>query len=145
MRIFLDTNVLFAAVVHSHPNHHASNAVLQRVQDGRDQGFIAAHSLAELYSVLTRIPPPTRHSPEQALATIHENVLEFFKVFALSAADYTTLIRESALAGIRGGTIYDAILIKCAVKAEVERIYTANLRHFQTVAPADMTSRIFSP
>jgi len=145
MKVFLDTSVLVASVVQKHESHARAYAVLDRVQTGKDEGFISAHSQAEMYAVLTKLPSPLRHTPEQALLSIEENVLKHFKVTALSGADYTALIREAALAGIQGGTIYDAVLIKCAVKTEVEKIFTLNLKHFQNVAPKNIGSQIFAP
>ncbi len=145
MKIFLDTSVLLAAVLQKHVAHERAFAVLERVQDGKDEGFISAHGLAELYANLTKLPPPFRHSPEQALLSIEENVLKHFKISSLAGGDDCSLIREAALTGIQGGTIYDAVLLKSAAKAEVERIYTLNQKHFQAVAPKSIASRILSP
>jgi predicted nucleic acid-binding protein len=145
MRVFLDTSVLVAAAVHAHAGYARAAAVWDRVQSGEDEGFISAHSLAEMYSVLTKSPPPVRHTPEQALLSIEENVLKHFKIASLSGADYTALTREAALAGIQGGTIYDAVLLRCAVKAEAEAIYTLNLKHFQNIAPSGIGSKLLAP
>ena len=145
MKVFLDTSVLVASVVQKHESHARAYAVLDRVQTGKDEGFISAHSLAEMYAVLTKLPPPLRHGPEQALLSIEENVLKHFKITSLTASDYTALIREAALASIQGGTIYDAVLLKCAAKTEAEKIFTLNLKHFQNVAPKNIVSQIVAP
>jgi predicted nucleic acid-binding protein len=145
MKVLLDTSVLVSAVTQKHADHRRSFAALERVHDGKDEGVVAAHSLAEMYAVLTTLPPPFRHSPEQALFSVEENILNYFKISCLDGADYRALIREGALAGIHGGTIYDAVLLKAAAKARVERIYTLNLKHFQAVAPEDLAGRILAP
>ena len=145
MKVFLDTNVLVAAVVQKHGDHARALAVLDRVQNGKDKGFISAHSLAEVYAVLTKAPPPVRHSPEQALLSIEENVLKFFKVISLTGNDYASLLREAAVAGVAGGTIYDAVLLRAAEKSEVEKVYTLNVRHFQNIAPTKLVSQIAAP
>ena len=145
MKVLLDTSVLVAAVVQKHEHHARSLSVLERVQAGKDEGFVSAHSLAEMYAVLTKLPPPFRHTPEQALLSIEENVVKHFKITALSGADYTVLIREAALAGVQGGTIYDAVLLKCASKTEAEKIFTLNLKHFQSIAPRNICSQIVAP
>jgi predicted nucleic acid-binding protein len=144
VRVFLDTSVLVAAVVKQHENHPRAYAVLDRVQSGKDEGFVSAHSLAELYAVLTKAPVPFRHTPEQALLSIEENVVKHFKVAGLTGNDYTTLLREAALAGIQGGTVYDAVLLKCAAKTAAEKIFTLNLRHFQAIAPQGIASQILT-
>jgi hypothetical protein len=45
----------------------------------------------------------------------------------------------------RPDTIYDAVLVKSAAKADVERIYTLNQKHFQAVVPGSLAARILSP
>lgn len=142
MRVFFDTSVLVASVVQRHESHARAYAVLDRVQSEKDEGFISGHSLAEMYSVLTKSPPPFRHSPEQALLSIEENVVKHFKIATLTGMEYAVLIRETALGGIQGGTIYDALLLKCAAKSAAEKIYTLNLKHFQNVAPKNLVSQI---
>jgi predicted nucleic acid-binding protein len=134
MKVFLDTSVLVASVVEQHEHHERAYAVLERVQSGKDEGFVSAHGLAEVYGVLTKLPAPFRHTPEQALLSVEENIVKHFKIISLTAADYTGIIREAALAGVQGGTIYDAVLVKCAAKAEGEKLFTLNVRHFQSVA-----------
>ncbi|HWD19923.1 MAG TPA: PIN domain-containing protein [Verrucomicrobiae bacterium] len=145
MKAFLDTNVLVAAVIQIHESHHKAFAVLDRVQNGKDHGFVSAHSLAEIYSVLTRLPQNQRHSPEQALLSIEENVLKYFKIVSLSGMDYAALLREAAVAGVAGGTIYDAVLLKAAEKSGAEKIYTFNVRHFQSIAPEKLFPLILAP
>jgi predicted nucleic acid-binding protein len=145
MKVFLDTSVLVASVVEKHESHERAYAILDRVQSGKDAGYVSAHSLAEMYAVLTRLPPPSRHTSEQALLSIEENVVKHFKITALTGGDYTALIREAALTGIQGGTIYDAVLLKCAAKSEAEKVFTFNLRHFQTIAPENIGSQIVGP
>jgi predicted nucleic acid-binding protein len=145
VKVFLDTSVLVAAVVYKHESHARAFPILERVLNGKDEGFISGHSVAEMYAVLTRLPHPYKHTPEQAFLSIDENVVKHFKVTVLSGADYAALVKEAALAKILGGTIYDAVLIRCALKSKAERIYTLNVRHFQNIAPKQNTSQIVGP
>jgi predicted nucleic acid-binding protein len=137
--------ILVAAVVQNHESHMRAFAALDRVQSGKDQGFVSSHTLAEMYAVLTKLPPPMRHSPEQALLSLEENVVKHFKTVPLTGADYAALIRHAALSGVQGGTVYDALLLKCAEKSKAEKILTLNLRHFQNIAPKDIASQIIAP
>jgi predicted nucleic acid-binding protein len=145
MRAFLDTSVLVAAVVKQHADHERAFAVLDRVLNRQDEGIISAHSLAEMYAVLTKLPPPYRHTPEQALLSIEENVLKDFKTVGMVASEYAALLREAAGTGIQGGTIYDALLLKSATKAGADAIYTFNLKHFRGIAPPEVTVKLSSP
>jgi hypothetical protein len=72
-------------------------------------------------------------------------VLRYFKIASLTGGDYSALIREAALAGIQGGPIYDAVLLKSAGKAEVGEIYTLNLKHFTAVAPKGFRPKLLAP
>ena len=66
MRVLLDTSVLVAAMVEAHPAHAEALPWVQRVRDGTDIGLVAAHSVAELYAVLTTLPVEPRIPPESA-------------------------------------------------------------------------------
>ena len=145
MKVFLDTSVLVSAVVKQHVFHERAFAVLERIHDGKDDGFVSAHSLAEMYSVLTNLPVPYRHAPEQALMSIEENVLKHFKTVALVGTEYASLIREAAASQIQGGKIYDALLLKAAGKADVARVCTLNLKHFQSIAPPEIIGKLSEP
>jgi predicted nucleic acid-binding protein len=145
MRVLPDTSVLVAAVVDMHEAHTRAFAALDRVQQGRDMGVVSAHSLAEMYAILTRVPAPLRHSPAKAFPSIEENVLKHFELLALDGNDYAATIREAAMSGIRGGTVYDAILLKAAAKALVDRVYTLHLKHFLAVAPRTLASTLAVP
>jgi len=145
VRIFLDTNVLVAAIVSGHVHHERAFPIFERVAKNKDEGFVSVHTIAEVYSALTRLPPPFRHSPTQALLSIEENILKHFKPVTLTATEYATMVREAAAAGIQGGTIHDAVLMKCAAKSEANRMYTFNLKHFLSIASGEFRSRISSP
>jgi predicted nucleic acid-binding protein len=145
MRVFLDTSVLIAAVIARHNSHAKAFPILERVQNGRDEGCVGAHSLAEMYATLTKLPVPYRHSPEQALLSIEENILKHFKISSLTGNDYAALIRAAATGAVQGGTIYDAVLLKSAEKANADRIFTLNLKHFLALAPKSLESKLAPP
>lgn len=145
MKVFLDTSVLVAAVIENHEHHEVCYGILDRVQNGRSVGYVSGHSLLEMYAVLTRLPPPSRHTPEQALLTINENVIPYFQVSVLAETEYPALVRESGLSGIVGGTIYDRLHLSCAIRVGVEKLYTLNLKHFVAVAPENLSFEILSP
>ena len=60
MKALFDTSVLVAAFEVSHPRHGVCLPWLQRVQASEIDGYLSTHTLAELYSVLSRLPvkPP---------------------------------------------------------------------------------------
>ena len=144
MRVLFDTSLLVAAMVEGHPAHSHALPWLQRVKAKTDTGLIAAHTLAELYAILTRLPINPRISPALALQLIRSNVLDGCTVVALSDVDYETLLEHLAGLGIAGGAIYDALLLHPAWKAGVDQVVTFNAHDFRRVYPA-LADKIISP
>ena len=127
MKRFFDTSVLVAAVLEEHEHHPRSFLALSKAN--RSSAFCAAHNLAEVYATLTRYPGKQRLSAEQALLSlsVFENRLT---IVALEAREYLVAIRRFAAIGITGGTMYDALIAACALRAEVDVLYTWNVGHF---------------
>jgi predicted nucleic acid-binding protein len=144
MRVFCDTSVLVAALVPSHEHHEPAFSLLERIRSGRLQGFIAAHSLAEMYSVLTRMPLSPPLLPELVALLIEDNILPAFSIRTLLEADYVRVVLETAKDRVPGGMIHDALILACAVKAKADRIYTFNVGHFRRLAP-ELHKRIMAP
>jgi predicted nucleic acid-binding protein len=143
VKVFCDTNVVVAAFRLEHPHHNAARPVLERIQNGKDEGFIAAHSLAEIYSVLTRMPSPA--PPLVVWQMLSTNVIKSFNVITLTATEYAETLETAALEGIDGGKTYDALLLKAAEKSGATRILTFNVAHFQALAPKALKMKITAP
>ena len=127
MKAFFDTSVLVPVFYGDHVHHQASIDLFIRFN--KTTGCCGAHSLAEVYSTLTRMPGRHRISAEQAMLFI-ENIRERLSMVALTGNEYADALGASAARGIVGGGIYDAILAHCAIKAKAEIIYTWNERHY---------------
>ena len=74
MKALLDTSVLVAAVVQAHPQHGRALPWLARGRRGEFQLFVASHTLAEMFAVLTTLPVKPRISPSTAWRLVSENV-----------------------------------------------------------------------
>jgi predicted nucleic acid-binding protein len=145
MKIFFDTSVLVAASVRSHVHHVQALPALQKVIANKERGFFGLHSIAEVFSALTRIPAVPRIHPAEANRIIEENFLPHFEIVPVSKSDYLEAMNLTANGGWIGGKIYDALLLCCAAKVEVDRIYTFNLNDFQRLAPALLKNKICAP
>lgn len=145
MDIFFDTTVLIAASEQSHPHHAQARLALLRVAAGKDKGFIGAHSIAEVYAGLTRLPVQPRIHPTEAARIINENILPHFEVVPVGKKDYLDAVNAMGNGGWVGAKIYDALLLLCAAKCDVKRIYTFNLGDFRQLAPATLQERICLP
>ena len=144
MKVFCDTSVLVASALQAHEHYSRAVAAVRAVQQGKDRGFIAAHSLLETYAVLTRLPVSPRIHPPMAKCIIDDNFAANFEVIGLEPKEYSELITRLAAKGIVGGTAYDLLLLACAAKAEVDCILTFNVRHFRMIAD-DMQDKIAAP
>jgi predicted nucleic acid-binding protein len=101
--------------------------------------IIAAPTLVETYSVLTRSPRPLRVRPDAAVAAINESFVANRTVVALDSAAYLALLLRAPADGIFGGRIYDAVIAACARAAGVDTILTFNERHFRQFAGDGLT------
>ncbi len=93
MRVFCATNVLVAAALKVHVHHTSAKAVLERIFHHDDSGFISAHSLAETFSVLSRMPTVPKLTAQDVLAILEMNVIPHFTLVTLSGADYLNAVR----------------------------------------------------
>jgi len=145
MKVLCDTSVFVAAFRQNHPQYGAASPVVESVIAGRVEGFVAAHSLAEIYAVLTRLPGADQVAPTVAWQLISENILKNFTVITLTAKEYSDTLESAAANGVDGGRTYDALLLTAAAKSNADRIYTFNLSHFQALAGDRLRARITAP
>jgi predicted nucleic acid-binding protein len=141
LKWFFDTSVLVPAFIEDAVDHDRCLAVY--ALSNKRVACCAAHSLAEVYATVTRLPGELRASPEQAMLFLAD-MAERLTIVPLDSAEYFGAIQQAALNGIVGGTIYDALLAACAIKAKAETIYTDNKRHFRMFGP-EVASRVKRP
>lgn len=141
MKAFLDTSVLVPVFYGEHVHHQASLDLFVKLDKSR--GCCGAHSLAEVYSTLTRMPGKHRISGEQAMLFIG-SVRERLSVIALDGDEYADALETSSARGIVGGSIYDALLAHCAIKAQAQTIYSWNGRHY-ALCGNEVTRRLRTP
>ncbi|MGB3789623.1 MAG: PIN domain-containing protein [Phormidesmis sp.] len=129
MKVLYDTSVLVPAIISGHPNHSLTFPCLAMAKQKDVQGYLSTHSLAELYSVLTRLPNPLKVSPDEARAIVMD-LLGYLVPVSVSADGYKTLIENAASLQLVGGVIFDAIIAQAALVAGVDRLATLNARDF---------------
>jgi predicted nucleic acid-binding protein len=139
VKAFFDTSVLVGAFYGDHPRHAAC---LRLLADGSKKTHCcAAHAVAELYAVMTRLPVRPRITPEQGLLFV-ENVRDHFSVIILSAAEQFEAAADAARRGLGGGKVYDLLTLKCALKAGAEQIYTLNPQEFARLAFPEIRDKL---
>jgi predicted nucleic acid-binding protein len=128
VKAFLDTSVLVAAFYEEHEHHEPSFDLFS--QQERATACTASHCLAEVYAVVTGMPGKDRASGDEALLFLHD-VRNHLDLVSLDQSEYFTVLEDAAATGITGGTAYDALIARCALKADAQTIYTWNVKHFK--------------
>jgi predicted nucleic acid-binding protein len=144
MKDFLDTNVLVAACLADHEHHARALPLIQRIHEGKTEGFVSAHSILETHATLTRLPRVPRISSMQASTLIADNIVKYFSVVALTGKEYSDLSSKLGQNNVVGGKAYDVLHLTCAEKCGADRIYTFNVRDFGQLA-GHLTSKITAP
>lgn len=139
MKVLFDTSVLVPALIVNHAKHSVCFSRLKAAESKQIQGFISTHSLAETYSVITRLPIQPRITTQQSFQTIIIDVLQYLEVIPLLSNDYQIAIAQMATLNIPGGGIFDALIAQAALKAEVDVILTLNPNHFTRLRSAIAT------
>lgn len=109
MTVAVDTSVSVAYLLRSHAHHR-----LVRARLGGRELRLTGHSLAETYSVLTRLPGDARVSAADAVRLIDDN---FAVVVALPVAAARRTHATLAAAQISGGAAYDGLVALAARSA----------------------------
>lgn len=138
----VDTSCLVAAFCQWHTQHTVTLAEFSRRMDGGSTLVIAAHSLLETYSVLTRLPAPRRLQPAQAYQVIQANLSQQ-RALTLADKEYWKLVHTCSERGWCGGMVYDALLVALAQAYQIPEILTYNERDFSRLVGVE--TRIIVP
>lgn len=125
-----DTSVMVATVCTWHEHHERAIAEMERRLAEREILVLATPALIEAYAVLTRLPPPHRLSPRDAIALIETSFLTGGTLEGLDNKAVRPLLREAADHDIAGGRTYDWVIAACARTARVKTLLTFNTRDF---------------
>ena len=82
-------------------------------------------------------------STDQVLLFI-DDLRERLTIIHLTEQDYYATISAAANESILGGTIYDALLARCALKSNCEIIYTWNTADFSRLG-TEVSKRLQTP
>ncbi|HET9101795.1 MAG TPA: type II toxin-antitoxin system VapC family toxin [Solirubrobacteraceae bacterium] len=119
----VDTSVAVALSVADHSHHEST---LQAIGD-RALG-LAGHAAFETYSVLTRLPPPARRSPQTVARLL---AVSFPHTRHLGAEASAVLAHELVSVGVAGGAVYDA-LVGAAAREHDLPLFTRDQRAAET-------------
>ncbi len=133
-RYLCDTSALIAAVSSWHEHHERTRSEIERRERSDEQMVVAGHSLAETYSVLTRLPAPHRLRADDAIALIESNWRDT-PIVHLTGSEMWSALREAQRRELIGAQMYDALIAIAALKAKAATLITWNVRNFVPFAP----------
>jgi predicted nucleic acid-binding protein len=131
----LDTSVIVAALLGWHEDHERANRAVAEAIAGRERLVLPVPALIESYSAMTRLPRGYRVSPRDAVDLLRGAFEERAVLVALREGMPFSLISECAEAGIAGGAVHDAEILRCAREAGARRLLTLNARDFERFDP----------
>lgn len=105
--LLVDTSVAVPLVVADHEHHE----LVTRTLRGRRVG-LAGHAAFETFSVLTRMPPPVRRTPDVVARLLEAS---FPGSRFLGARDAEAVLGRVGRLDIAGGGVYDALVGAVAV------------------------------
>ncbi|WP_437578834.1 type II toxin-antitoxin system VapC family toxin [Sorangium sp. So ce887] len=144
MKIAFDTSALVAGLHRAHPLHGRAVVWLDAVAEGRVTGLVTWHALAELWSVLTRLPNPARATPEQALQIVGR-VRSVFDVRPLDPAVYDEAMKRCTERQFSSGVLFDALHLVAAEQAGADALVTFNGSDFLRLAAASSPRVVIPP
>jgi predicted nucleic acid-binding protein len=131
--LLLDTSAAIPLVVGDHERHEDVRDAVRGARLG-----LAGHAAFEVYSVLTRLPPPARRTPAVVQEVIGRN---FPESRYLGAEESATLARSLSSSGIAGGAVYDA-LVGAAAREHALPLLTLDHRARDVYAALDVDVRM---
>jgi predicted nucleic acid-binding protein len=144
MKVAFDTSVLVAALLSSHRDHLRALAWLGAVSDRRLNGVVGAHALAEVWSVLTKLPVSPPITAASARAAVGD-ILAGFEVVPPTVQIYVGALDRCASKGLRSGAIFDALHLATAEAAGAGALLTFNERDFTRLSIAGGPSIVVPP
>jgi predicted nucleic acid-binding protein len=132
LKLFFDSSVLVAVFYADHPDHAPSERAF--LSGRKEDLFCALRTLGEVYAVLTGLPLRPRITGAEGVDIIRQ-IRNRLTLVSLTEDEYVATI-ESASAAIVGGAVYDALIARCAVKAQADVLLTWNQRDFSRFGDA---------
>ena len=142
MLIALDTSVLVAGALEHHPFHLRAWIWHQALNRGEMQGMICGHALAEMYSVLTKLPNGL--SPAEALVVVG-TIGSQVSVVGPTTQTYVAAIERCSSRSLKSGAVYDALHLVEAERAGADLLLTFNPSDFLRFAEGEKPKVVVPP
>jgi predicted nucleic acid-binding protein len=131
LKRFFDSSVLIPAFYKFDGNHDSSAKAFRSAS--RSDSFCALRTLGEVYSVLTGLPVRPRIKGRDGMAILKQ-IREKLTIISLSEEEFVSAL-QAVSETIVGGAAYDALIARCAIKAQADILVTWNVRDFTRFGP----------
>jgi predicted nucleic acid-binding protein len=125
---FLDTSIFISAFWKKHPNFEPSFQLMS--QSKKYKLITSNHALVEYYSVMTRLPIPTKIEPSMIYNLIEENIIPHVSVYHLTEKEYLHFLKQASFLQIQGGHIHDFYHYQVAHKMKADVLLTWSTKDF---------------
>jgi predicted nucleic acid-binding protein len=139
--VAIDTSVLVAWTVARHPFHERSKPWFEAFDGGKLDGMLCTHALAELYSVLTKIPEGLSPAAAQLVVAAVPNRI---RVAPLTLVAYQSAVERCAHRALKSGSVFDALHLVAAEQKGAGALLTFNPDDFVRLV-AGNSPRILVP
>ena len=134
--MLLDTDVLIDVALDRHPHSGPASELLDRIEHGSESGYIAWHSVSNLYYIVA----PTRGG-----VSTRDFIVELTRFVAVATTD-TEAVRYAA--GLPMTDFEDAMQVAAARACGALHIVTRNVRDYErspirAVSPQEALSGLF--
>lgn len=119
MRLLLDTNIVLDVLLNREPHASNSASVWAAVEEGRAEGFLAAHAVTTIHYLCAR---------DGGVARANRTIAALLKVFSVAAVD-GAVIEEAIASGM--SDLEDAVAVFAARDSECDVIVTRDPRGFR--------------
>ena len=126
MVVLIDTNILLDFLLHRSPYYEDAENIMQRCSDGSIQGYIAFHSVSNIFFILHRFVNETTRR------TMLKKLCKVVKVTAVSHEEV-----EKAIDNCNFKDFEDCLQDRCAAGVNAKYIITRNIDDYaQSEIPA---------
>ena len=115
MKVLIDTNIIMDEILVREPFYNDSHTVIQMCADEKIQGFLAAHTITNLFYMLRKEIPIKKR---------REILLGLLEFLFVESIDIEKLIR--ALSNENFKDFEDCLQVECAAEVNADYIITRN-------------------
>jgi len=133
--VAIDTSVLVAGALVTHPRHAHAWPWIEAVERGEIEGLISIHTLAELYSELTRLPQGM--SPHATWVLLN-HLRAVYQVIPLTSKSYAIAVERCATRSLTSESIFDALHVVAAEQAGADILLTFDDVDFGRLSDSDL-------